>query len=107
MNHKLFQRVEFGVGEGLQEFFALFKTAACLLKVQRAEAHAASGGQSGEFEESAAVFRRCLRNPCNLEILKIRAHQGELVQRPLINGVLLQEVVDRDLLQALLLVDRA
>ena len=69
------------------------------------EAAATSGDLRCELKQQALAGISRVAQVVDLEVLEVGALVGELLQRPLLQAVLVEEVDDGELLQALLLVD--
>jgi len=93
------------VGKDLHELVAVFYSGVSLLDVQRVEAAAVGGGQAGKIEDSRTIGRDSFWQIVDLEILKVGALDHELAQWPLLKRVLILELPDCELFEALLLID--
>jgi len=92
------------VGEDLHELIALFCSGVCSGEVQRVEAAAVGSSQAGKFQE-CGLASRCRVQVLDVEFLKVRALDHELAQWPLLERVLVRDVLDCELFETLLLVD--
>ena len=99
------QAVDAVVSDSLHELIAIFGTAACILDVQGAKATARSDSLGSEFEKLAAVIT-CRGNQfVKFEGFEVVCLEHELPQRPLLQLVLVTEMIDNEVLEALLFVD--
>ena len=73
--------------------------------MQRVEAFAISGNLSSEFEELAAVIICRISQDGNFEGFEVVCLEDELPQRPLLQLVLVLQIPDGQVLEALLFVD--
>ena len=92
------------VGEDLHELVAVFCCGFRQLDVQRLEAAAVGGGESGKFQEYGTISKCRSTQIKDLEILKVGALDHELAQWPLLERVLVLEPLDCELFEALLLI---
>ena len=68
--------------------------------MQRVEAVAISGNLSSEFEELAAVIICCISQDGNFEGFKVMCLEEELLQRPLLQPILVPVILDNEVLEA-------
>jgi len=99
------QPVDVVVGEDLHELVAVFCSGICPLDMQRVEAAAVGDGQAGKFQECGTISRCRVTQEEYLEILKFGALDHELAQWPLLERVLVSEILNCELFEALLLID--
>ena len=101
------QAVDTTVSDGLHELFAICATAVCPLDVQGAKTSARIDCLRSEFEELAAVIICRERKLEKFEGFEVVCLEDELPQRPLLQLVLVPEILDNEVLEALFFVDCA
>ena len=93
------------VCDGLHEIVSICAAAICPFDVQGANASARIDCLRSEFDELSNVIIFRFVEVVKLEGLEVVYLEDELPQRPLLQLVLVPEIIDRQVLEALLFVD--